>query len=154
MSLIFSEYASSMNLYGDQVADVTGISGMLFEVKGTTELYLGLSQTIPSYLITELYEIAFDYKYDILQLRHGEGGNLLDEYSGTVNSSGQYRRYWTTWGNGHIQVGQGFTFGQNILVSTVDNTYYDVNFIAVASGFHETSHWLFYLNGNNPIGKF
>ncbi len=136
------------------MADVTGISGMLFEVKGPTKLYIGLSQTIPTYLITELYEIAFDYNKNILQLRHGESGDKLDEYSGSINSPGQYTQYWTTWANGNIQVGRGFKIGQNILVSTVDNPYYDVNFIAVASDIDETSYWIFYLNGINPIGKF
>ncbi len=151
--LIISEYSSNHIIYMDTGVVVTGLSGILFEVRGANEMYLGLSQTTSNYPNTNIYEIDFNANRNNIELKRGELGTKLDEYTGTVHNANTYTRLWTTWANGHIQVGQGFTIGKNILVEAVDNAY-DVNFIIVATQSGETSYWRFYVNGRKPLGKF
>ncbi len=151
MSLTISEYNSTSFIYQDTGIQLAGLTGMLFEVKGTNELYLGLSQVAISYLTTDMYEVSMET--NVLQLKRGEQGQVMDEYTGSVHNITTYTPFWTTWANGDIQVGRGFTIGENILVKAVDTTY-DVNFIIVATTSGETSYWRFYVNGRKPLGKF
>ncbi len=124
---------------------------MLFEVNGTGKLTLGLSQVPISFLTKDMYEISIER--NALQLKRGELGQVMDEYTGGVHNVTTYTRFWTTWANGHFEIGHGFTIGENILVEA-DDTTYDVNFIVVATRSGEMSYWRFYVNGRKPLGKF
>ncbi len=153
MFLIISEYNSSRDMYMDTGIDLTGHTSLWFQVKGANIIKLGLSRISPDYMNADCYEIAFNKKN--LQLKRGEQGTKLDEYEGTstVLNDNTYTPFWTTWANGHIQIGRGFTIGENILVEA-DDTTYDVNFIVVATKSGGTSYWRFYVNGRKPLGKF
>jgi hypothetical protein len=75
--------------------------------------------------------------------------NMVEYFEDGIVSDTQFREFWISWTDGHIQCGKGGDIGSNLIMNWADPQFVGVSHLSVTSGYGSTALWVF----NDDLGK-
>ncbi|XP_071086461.1 uncharacterized protein [Haliotis cracherodii] len=80
-----------------------------------------------------------------------QGTNRVETFHSPLSST-EFRDFWISWEGGVISVGTGTTVGAGQFMTWTDPAPYDVNYLAVTTGFGSSGSWQFDSDGGLSSG--
>ncbi|KAJ8320807.1 hypothetical protein KUTeg_002394 [Tegillarca granosa] len=120
---------------------------LIFNVRACNDAHIGLFTTFPSMNQRQFYEIVIggwgNTKSVIRKVKQGQP--MAQKFAKFLSCTNA-KPFWVSWNNGHIKVGTGKDVDRNTFMVWTDPNPYQVNFVAVTSGFGSDADWTILYN--------